>query len=37
MYDYVRYDVNDGIARITIDRPDVYNAFAQGTMLSSTK
>lgn len=33
MYDHVRYDVTDGIARITIDRPDVHNAFTRETVI----
>ena len=27
MYDHISYDVADGIAVLTLDRPDVYNAF----------
>ncbi|WP_255197619.1 enoyl-CoA hydratase/isomerase family protein [Halorarius litoreus] len=27
MYDHISYDVADGIATLTLDRPDVYNAF----------
>jgi enoyl-CoA hydratase/carnithine racemase len=33
MYDDVAYETDDGIATITIDRPDVYNAFTQETIL----
>lgn len=29
MSDYVLYDVEEGIATITLNRPDVYNAFTQ--------
>jgi enoyl-CoA hydratase/carnithine racemase len=32
MYDQVRYDVDTGIATVTIDRPDVYNAFTSTTL-----
>lgn len=32
MYEDVRYDVGEGIARITIDRPDVANAFREQTI-----
>jgi len=32
MYDDVRYDTDDGIATVTIDRPDVYNAFREATV-----
>jgi len=32
MYEDLRYDVTDGIARITIDRPDVHNAFTRETI-----
>ena len=33
MYDDVAYETDDGIATITIDRPDVYNAFTHETIL----
>ncbi len=33
MYDDVAYETDDGIATITIDRPDVYNAFTRETIL----
>ncbi len=33
MYDDVAYEMEEGIATITIDRPDVYNAFTQETIL----
>lgn len=32
MYDDVTYTVDSGIARITLDRPDVYNAFTRDTI-----
>ncbi len=32
-HDEVRYERRDGIAIITIDRPDVYNAFTRSTIL----
>lgn len=32
MTDDVQYELQDGIATITIDRPDVYNAFTQETI-----
>ena len=32
MYDDVRYDTEDGIATITIDRPETYNAFTANTL-----
>ncbi|WP_226010954.1 enoyl-CoA hydratase/isomerase family protein [Halomicrobium salinisoli] len=32
-YEDVRYEVSDGIATITMDRPDVYNAFTRETVL----
>lgn len=32
MYEQVRYEVSSGIATITIDRPDVYNAFSPTTI-----
>ncbi|SEP24594.1 Enoyl-CoA hydratase/carnithine racemase [Halogranum amylolyticum] len=32
-YEEVRFEVADGIATITIDRPDVYNAFTRTTIL----
>jgi enoyl-CoA hydratase/carnithine racemase len=32
-YDDLTYDVDDGIATITLDRPDVYNAFSRNTVL----
>jgi enoyl-CoA hydratase/carnithine racemase len=32
MYQEIRYDVDEGIATITIDRPDVYNAFTSTTL-----
>jgi enoyl-CoA hydratase/carnithine racemase len=32
MYDDVRYETSDGIAKITIDRPDVLNAFRERTI-----
>jgi len=33
MYDDIQYDVENGIATITIDRPDVHNAFRRTTLL----
>ncbi len=33
MYDDVAYDTEEGIATITIDRPEVYNAFTRETIL----
>ena len=33
MYEDVRYETNRGIATITIDRPEVYNAFRRQTIL----
>lgn len=33
MYEDVQYDTDDGIATITIDRPDVMNAFRERTIL----
>lgn len=33
MYDDVTYDKGEGIATITIDRPEVYNAFTRETIL----
>jgi enoyl-CoA hydratase/carnithine racemase len=33
MYDEVKYETDNGIAVITIDRPDVYNAFTRTTIL----
>lgn len=33
MYDDIRYAVDDGIATITIDRPDVMNAFRAQTLM----
>jgi enoyl-CoA hydratase/carnithine racemase len=32
MYEEIRYDTDEGIATITIDRPDVYNAFTSMTL-----
>jgi enoyl-CoA hydratase/carnithine racemase len=32
-YDDVRYAVREGVATVTIDRPDVYNAFTRTTVL----
>jgi enoyl-CoA hydratase/carnithine racemase len=32
MYEEVQYEADDGIATITIDRPDVYNAFSPTTL-----
>jgi len=32
MYEHVQYAVEDGIATITIDRPEVYNAFTTATI-----
>lgn len=32
MYEDIRYETDAGIATITIDRPDVYNAFRQQTI-----
>ena len=32
-YNHVQYEVDAGIATITIDRPDVYNAFTRATIL----
>lgn len=32
MYDDIRYETADGIATVTIDRPDVYNAFRRQTI-----
>lgn len=32
MYEQIRYESNDGIATVTIDRPDVYNAFTPTTL-----
>jgi len=32
MYEEVQYEAEDGIATITIDRPDVYNAFSPTTL-----
>ncbi len=32
-FDDISYDVTDGIATITIERPDVYNAFTRNTVL----
>ncbi|THE66363.1 enoyl-CoA hydratase/isomerase family protein [Salinadaptatus halalkaliphilus] len=32
MYDDIRYETDGGIATITIDRPDVYNAFREQTI-----
>ena len=32
-YDEISYAVEDGIATITLDRPDVYNAFTRTTVL----
>ena len=33
LYDHVSYAVTGGIATITIERPDVYNAFTRQTVL----
>lgn len=33
MYDDVAYETDDGIAEITIDRPEAYNAFTRETVL----
>ena len=33
MYDEIGYETDDGTAVITIDRPDVYNAFTRTTIL----
>lgn len=33
MYEDIRYETDEGIAIITIDRPEVYNAFRQQTVL----
>ncbi len=33
MYDDVTYDIDEGIATITMNRPDVYNAFTRETIL----
>jgi enoyl-CoA hydratase/carnithine racemase len=35
-YDDVRYELAEGIATITIDRPEVYNAFTGDTVLEIT-
>jgi enoyl-CoA hydratase/carnithine racemase len=35
-YDDVRYDASEGIATITLDRPEVYNAFTGDTVLEIT-
>ena len=35
-YDDVGYEVTDGIATITMDRPEVYNAFTGDTVLEVT-
>jgi enoyl-CoA hydratase/carnithine racemase len=32
MYDDIRYELTDGIAMITIDRPEVHNAFREQTV-----
>jgi len=32
MYEEIQYDVRDGIATVTIDRPAVYNAFTEVTI-----
>lgn len=32
-YDDVQYDISEGIATISIDRPEVYNAFTRTTVL----
>lgn len=32
-YDEIRYETDDGITTITIDRPEVYNAFTRTTVL----
>jgi 2-(1,2-epoxy-1,2-dihydrophenyl)acetyl-CoA isomerase len=32
MYDHVSYEESDGIAKLEIDRPDVYNAFTPQTI-----
>jgi 2-(1,2-epoxy-1,2-dihydrophenyl)acetyl-CoA isomerase len=32
MYDDVKYERVDGITTVTIDRPDVYNAFTEATI-----
>lgn len=29
VYDHISYDVADGVATLTLDRPDVYNAFTE--------
>ncbi|ERG94372.1 enoyl-CoA hydratase/isomerase family protein, partial [Haloquadratum walsbyi] len=33
MYNDISYNVNDGIATISIERPNVYNAFTRSTVL----
>lgn len=33
MYEDIRYETDGGIATVTIDRPDVYNAFREQTVL----
>lgn len=36
MYDNILYEINDGIARITLNRPHVYNALSPGLLKDIT-
>ena len=37
MFEYLTYEVNDGVARITLNRPQVYNALSAGLLKEMTR